>query len=105
MTSKKKAIQEANLPVTGLSFDDEKIYLDGLPFKSNQINTARRIIAGLEISYALLGQVRIARFDGSLLDKNSMEAVKEWAKEKDLQLFVEIVDREGNDFKIDIQEE
>jgi hypothetical protein len=78
--------------------------LDGLPFESNQINTARKIIAGLEIQFALMSDVKIARFDGSLLDNKSIAEVENWAKEKGVQLFVELVDRDGDELKIEVQE-
>lgn len=101
---KKKHLEAASMPVRGLTFDEDKLYLDGIPFESDQVNTARRIIAGIEIQYALCGEVKIARFDGSLLDKNSMEEVEKWAKDKGVQLFVEIVDREGEELKIEVEE-
>lgn len=102
---KQKELESTDLKVKGLTFDENGLYLDGLPFKSDQINTARRIIAGLELSYHMLKDVKIARFDGSLLDKNSMEIVRKWASERDLQLFVELVDREGGALKINVEEE
>ena len=102
---KKKELETAKMPVEGLSFDDDSLYLDGHPFNSDQINTARKIIAGLQIQYACSdSQVKIARFDGSLLDKHSMKIVEAWAKEKGIQLFVELVDREGDTLKIEVAE-
>ena len=103
--TKKKELEAAKMPVEGLTFDDENLYLDGQPFESDQINTARRIVAGLEIQYHLLNEVKIARFDGSLLDKNSTEHVIKWAKERGLQLFIELVDRDGDELKIEVNEE
>lgn len=102
--TKKKELESAEMPVRGLTFDDDKLYLDGIPFESDQINTARRIIAGIEIQYALSGEVKIARFDGSLLDKKSMKEVHEWAEKRGVQLFVEIVDREGEELRIEVEE-
>ena len=39
--AKKDAIASSQLPVPGLTFDDTQLYLNGLPFEPNQINTAR----------------------------------------------------------------
>lgn len=102
--TKRRVISEAKLPVPGLSFDDNQLYLDGLPFESSQINTARQIVAGLQINLQLLGQVRIARFEGSLLDNDNLEYVEKWAEENDVQLFVEFVDRNEESLKIEIRE-
>jgi len=102
--AKKDELASRKMPVKGLTFDDDQLYLDGLPFESNQINTARKIIAGLEIQFALMSDVKIARFDGSLLDNKSIAEVENWAKEKGVQLFVELVDRDGDELKIEVQE-
>jgi hypothetical protein len=101
---KKDELSAVDMPVKGLTFEEEGLYLDGLPFESNQINTARRIIAGLEIQYSLLGEVKISRIEGSLLDKNSLHEVIAWANSKDLQLFIEKVDMEGGELEIKIIE-
>ena len=102
--SKQKAIEEAELPVPGLGFNEDGLTLDGLPFESAQVNTARKIIAGLQINLKLLGNVKIARFDGSLIDNENMEYIEEWAKKNDLQLFVEFVDRSAERLKIEVKE-
>ena len=101
---KVKMIEAANLPVKGLTIDDAGLYLDGLPFRSNQINTARRIIAGLEIQLAMMGEVRVAAFDGSLLDNKSMAEVIKWAAEKDVELFIEEVAKSSDKLEIKITE-
>ena len=93
------------MPVKGLKFDGESLTLDGQPFNSDQINTARRIIAGLELQYFKMKDVKIARFDGSLLDNQSLTHVKKWAEDKGIQLFVEFVERDGDKLKIEIDQE
>ena len=101
---KTEELAAVEMPVKGLTFEGESLYLDGLPFESSQINTARRIIAGLEIQYHLKGEVSIARIEGSLLDKESTAEVLAWADSKDLQLFIEKVDFEGGELEIKIIE-
>lgn len=93
------------LPVPGMSIAEEgHLLLDGLPFAGNQINTARQLIAGLQICRHLHKQVPIARLDGSLLDKNSRAEVLAWADAQGLQLFVELVDQEGGALRLDVVE-
>lgn len=102
--TKRRELENTPLPVSGLELDEDKLLLDGLPFNDNQINTARRIIAGLELQFNLMNEMKIARFDGSLLDNKNIEAVQEWADKKGIQLFIELVDRNGDDLKIEICE-
>lgn len=102
---KKRNIAEAKLPVPGLTFDEDQLYYNGLPFEKSQINTAQLIIIGLQINLALMKDIKIARFDGSLLDNKNIKIVEQWAKENGLQLFVEFVDRNTEGLRIDIKEE
>jgi recombinational DNA repair ATPase RecF len=102
--TKSRIISEAKLPVPGLTFDDSQLYYNGLPFERNQINTAQQIIIGLQLNLALLNEIKIARFDGSLLDNENLALVEAWAAEEGLQLFVEFVDRNEENLKIEIQE-
>ncbi len=102
--TKLRVIKETKMSVPGLTFDDNQLYLNGLPFEKSQINTAQQIITGLQINLALLKEVKIARFDGSLIDNENMGVVEKWAKENGLQLFVEFVSRDKEGLRIEIQE-
>lgn len=94
---KEERIATVPMPVPGLSFTEDGLFLDGLPFESNQINTARQIIAGLQLCGALHKSVKIARFDGTLLDNVSLKEVEDWAATQDIQLFIELVARDGTE--------
>lgn len=100
---KKKVITD-NLPVPGLAYDGDVFTYNGLPFDGDQINRAEQIIAGLSIAAHLMGDVRIARFDGSLLDNSNIDRVLAWANANDIQLWVEFVDRNESDLVIEIVE-
>ncbi len=102
--AKENAIKEAELPVPGLSFNDDGLTYHGLPFEAAQINKAQQIIIGLQINLALLGDVKIARFEGSLIDNENMEYIEDWAHKKGLQLFVEMVDRSAENLRIEVKE-
>jgi len=103
--TKRRIITEATMPVEGLSFDDNQLYYNELPFEKSQINTAQQIIVGLQINLHLLKEIKIARFDGSLLDNENMALVEAWAKENGLQLFVEFVERNTEGLVIEIKED
>jgi DNA repair exonuclease SbcCD ATPase subunit len=93
-TSKCDAIKSANIPVSGISFGDNQILLNGLPF--NQASDAEQLRASMEVAMALNPKLKIIRVrDGSLLDSDSMKIVEKVAKEKDFQIWIEIVDSSG----------
>ena len=95
-----------NIKVDGLTYDvnGERFLYDGLPFDNKQINTASQLIAGMKIASTMLKELRILRVDGSLIDKSNMHEVEAWANENDIQLFVEVVDRDGGEFSVNINE-
>lgn len=101
---KREKLENCKFKVTGMTLTEEGIMLDGLPFKSNQVNTARRIIAGLELQYAMMGDIKIASFDASLLDQHSRDLVVNWADERGIELFIEEVARTGEGLEIIITE-
>jgi predicted ATP-dependent endonuclease of OLD family len=101
---KRNCIAEANIPVPGLSLNDDGLTYNGLPFSPHQINKAQQIIIGLQINLWLLKDVKIARFEGSLVDDENMEYIMDWADKNDVQLFVEIVDRSAEKLRIEVKE-
>ncbi len=103
---KAKIISE-NITIEGLKYDleQEKFLYNGLPFEKEQINTASQIIAGLKIGSMLLKDVKILKIDASLVDKVEFDKVLKWADENGIELFVELVDREGGELNIIIDEE
>lgn len=90
--------------VDGLTYDGEQFLYNGLPFQADQINQSDIILAGLSIGASMLKDVRILRFDGSLLDNEKILKVTQWADQNDVQLFVEFVSREESDLVVQIQE-
>lgn len=88
--SKAKAIAAAEMPVTGLGFDDSGVTFGGVPF--SQASSAEQIRVSLAMAMALNPSVRVIRImDGSLLDSDSLAAVREAAAEHDFQIFLEMV--------------
>jgi DNA repair exonuclease SbcCD ATPase subunit len=92
--AKKKAIKAANMPVKGLSFSEDGVMLDDIPF--SQVNKSKRLRASMEIAIATNPKIRVIMIeDGSLLDTESMKIVKEMAEEHDFQIWIEVVDESG----------
>ena len=89
-----KAIEQAHFPVEGLSFGDEEVIYEGLPF--NQVSNADQIRASVAIGMAANPKMRVMLIkDGSLLDDNSLELIAGMSWEKDTQMFIETVDTSG----------
>jgi DNA repair exonuclease SbcCD ATPase subunit len=87
---KEKAVAAAELPVSGITFGDGAIMLNGVPF--DQASDAEQLRASIELAAAMNPKLRIIRVrDGSLLDADSMKLLEEMAEKSDMQIWVETV--------------
>lgn len=93
---KDKLIKNSKLPIKGLTFTEDNIFLDGLPLEQGQINTAKLIDVGVEISMALNPKLKtIFLHEGSLFDKESLKNLFQKAEERGYQIVAEIVSESG----------
>lgn len=85
-----KAIEEADLPVRGMTFDGEDVRLRGVPFL--QASDAEQLRASIAIAMSANPKLRVIRIrDGSLLDSDAMEILREAAKGEGYQIWIERV--------------
>lgn len=92
MYDKAKAdrLAAAEFPVDGLSFDENGVTLNGLPF--DQAGQAEQIRVAVAIAFASGADLRIALVrDGSLLDDDSRALLQKCAEEADGQVWLEVV--------------
>lgn len=88
--AKAKAIENAKFPVEGLTFGDDDILLDGLPF--DQASTARKIRVSTSLLMAMKPDLRVLLVrEGSLLDSDARAALEEQAKANDFVVLMECV--------------
>lgn len=91
---KQLMIRTAKFPIDGLSFDESGVLYNGVPFK--QCSAAERLKVSMSMAMALNPELRVIRIlDGSLLDSHNMKVIEDMAKEKDYQVWIEIVDESG----------
>ena len=88
--AKTEAIEQAKLPVPELSFGDDDVLLDGLPF--DQASTARKIRVSTALLMALKPDLRVLLVrEGSLLDNEARAALEADAKANDFVVLMEVV--------------
>jgi hypothetical protein len=91
---KVELLQNAKMPIKGLSVKDEGVFYNDVPFC--QLSTSEKLKVGLSIAMEMNPDVRVIRIlDGSLLDEDNMEIVKEMINGKDYQVWIEKVDSSG----------
>lgn len=91
---REQALSAASFPIDGLSFDDEGVLYNGVPFA--QASAAERLRVSVAMAMAMNPQVRVIRItDGSLLDSDNLRLIETMAKDKDFQVWIERVDESG----------
>ena len=88
--AKREAIAKAELPVGGITFGDDEILLNGVPF--DQASSAEQLRTSVAIAIAANPKLRVIRVqDGSLLDDEAMRILAEMADAADCQVWIEVV--------------
>lgn len=93
---KQDVIKTSNLPVEGLTFTDEDIFLNGLPFEVGQINTQKILETGEEVAMALNPNLKVIFVsEGSLYDIPNLERLIKKAEERKYMVLAEVVNPAG----------
>lgn len=92
---KAEILSSADLPVPGLTFNEEGVFLDSIPF--DQVNTADQIRVSTSVAIRTRGELQsIFIRNASLLDEEGLEVIREMAEKEDLQVFLEIVGKQDD---------
>lgn len=100
--AKAKTVADANFPVPGLSFGDDGVIFNGVPFQ--QASSAEQLRASVAIGLAMNPKLPVLLVhDGSLLDEASLKLLGELAEEAGAQVWVERVS-EGDECSLIIED-
>lgn len=101
VAAKKSAIESADMPIVGISVDDEHgVCYKGVPI--NQISASEKIMVGVAVVSKLIPEdgLRVLRVkDASLIDSVGMETIEKLAELNKVQVWLELVrdaDDQGN---------
>jgi len=87
---KRHALAEAAFPVEGLSFDEDRVLLNGIPF--DQASSAEQLRVSVAMGLAANPELRVLLIrDGSLLDDDNLALVAKMAEEAEAQVWLERV--------------
>lgn len=91
---KAKKLSEAKMPIEGLSWNEDKVLYNNIPY--DQLSSAEQLKISMAIAMAANPKLRMLQIrDGSLLDKDNLKVIAEMTKDQDFQAFVERVDDTG----------
>jgi len=87
---KAAALREAEFPIQGLGFNDERVTFKDLPFEN--CSSAEKLRISVAMGLAMNPKLKILLIrDGSLLDADSLRLVAEMAEAHDAQIWIERV--------------
>lgn len=105
LKERENIIKAQNLPVAGLTFDDEGLILNGLRFQRGQISTSQEYLVALGISIALNKKTPILRISrGESLGKN-MKVLAEVMKEYGMTGFAEKMESGIDNIRVEMYED
>lgn len=88
---KRQAFADADMPVPGLTIEEEEVYLNGTPF--SQTSPGGKLKTSIAIAMALNPDLRVIVVrDGALLDAENRRIVGELAEANDFLVLMEVVD-------------
>lgn len=92
---KTKGLANAKFPIPGLSFDEEGVLYQDVPFR--QASAAERLKVSTAMAMAMNPDLRVICIrDASLLDADNFKAISDLAAEKDYQVWFESIDPRGD---------
>lgn len=87
---KEKKLAEADMPVEGLTFSEEGVLFNGVPF--HNCSSAEQLKLSCAMSIKMNPELKVMLIrDGSLLDDNSLATLREMAGKSDHQVWLERV--------------
>lgn len=100
---RRERLAAADWPIDGLGFDDGVVTFNGLPF--SQASSAEQLRVSLAMGMAANPSLRVLMIrDGSLMDDDTMQVVRELAEQHDFQVWIERVSSTGEGCSIVVTE-
>jgi hypothetical protein len=88
-----------------IQFSEDGILFNGLPLEKKQINTAGLAKLALDLAIKSNPKLHAVRFDASFMDNNTFAECVETINKAGFQAFVEMVDKNGKELQIVLEEE
>lgn len=91
---KQATLADASFPLDGLAFDENGVTMNGIPFQ--QCSSAEQLRISVAMGFAMNPELRVLLVrEGSLLDSESVEIMRQLAEQHDGQLWIEKVSEDG----------
>lgn len=97
-----RLISDAKLPIDGLSFTDDGLVLNGVPFVPGKVSDSQCMEVAAKLIIAANPNVRVFRIArGESLGEKRLRAIVDMARRNGFQGFIECVQRGQNDMRVE----
>jgi DNA repair exonuclease SbcCD ATPase subunit len=88
--NKEEILEQAEFPIKGLAFGDGEVLFGGILW--DQLSSSEQVKVSVAMAMAMNPALRVIRItDGSLLDNKSLDVIREMARQRDYQVWIECV--------------
>lgn len=102
LSKKESLIKASKLPIKGLSFDNDGLILNGVPFQKDKVSDSQIMEVAIKLVMAKNSKVRVFRVArGESLGAAKLKNIVSLAKKIGFQGFIETVVRDQNDLRIE----
>ena len=102
LAKKESLIKSSKLPIKGLSFDNDGLILNGVPFQKEKVSDSQIMEVAIKLVMAKSSKVRVFRVArGESLGAAKLKNIVSLAKKFGFQGFIETVVRDQNDLRIE----
>lgn len=99
-------IKTAQLPIDGLSFNEDGLTLGGIPFRHNEVSTSQEMEVAMKLIVAKNPTVKVFKIgQGESLGSKRLQAIVDFADKHGYQGFIEQVERGQEELKIEQYQE
>lgn len=99
---KEELIKSAKLPIKGLTFEEEGLAIDGIPFRPGEVSTSQEIEIAARLIMAMNPKTKIFKLmNGESIGQEKFKAIVEFAKKNGYQGFIEEMHRGQNDLVVE----
>lgn len=99
-------IRTDKLPIAGLSFDEDGLTLDGIPFRHGEVSTSQEMEVAMKLIIAKNPTVRVFKVgQGESLGRRRLQAIVDYANANGFQGFIEQVERGQEELRIEQYQE
>lgn len=99
---KKEIFMNAEMPVPGLTFDENGLFLNGIPFKTGDISTSQELEVAVKLIMATNKKTKVFRIGhGNEFGSHKLKSLIDFAIQNGYQGFIEEVVRDQNELTVE----